>query len=114
MVDRAEAARASRMRFTKRRNEYLVREVRRQVRGRGSRGAPRGPGQPGPDWSLNRMTGAPFVEVDGRTLGLDISLTDRAGWAVCLVGRTCGAVVSTWRSSNLAQRRFVSDFLDAR
>jgi 4'-phosphopantetheinyl transferase len=34
----------------------------------------------------NRPTGAPEAYVDGEPLGVEISLTDRAGWAVCLVG----------------------------
>lgn len=34
----------------------------------------------------NRPSGAPFVLVDGEAAPVDVSLTDRAGWAVCLVG----------------------------
>lgn len=34
----------------------------------------------------HRPSGAPFVHVDGRVAAVDVSLSDRAGWAVCLVG----------------------------
>ncbi len=31
-------------------------------------------------------SGAPFVHIDGVSAGVDVSMSDRAGWAVCLVG----------------------------
>lgn len=34
----------------------------------------------------NHPSGAPWVAIDGSPAEVDISLTDRAGWAVCLVG----------------------------
>lgn len=82
----AEAARLSGMRFTKRRNEYLLR------RWAGKRAVAAVAGRPLEAGSLrriallNRPTGAPVAWLDGRPLGLEVSLTDRAGWAVCLVG----------------------------
>ena len=80
------------MRFTKRRNEYLVRRYAGKCAVAAAVGLAGDPVSLGRIGVLNRMTGAPYVEVDGRTLGLDISLTDRAGWAVCLVGPDLGAV----------------------
>jgi 4'-phosphopantetheinyl transferase len=34
----------------------------------------------------HRETGAPYVQIDDRMAPVDISMSDRAGWAVCLVG----------------------------
>jgi 4'-phosphopantetheinyl transferase len=34
----------------------------------------------------NHPGGAPFVLVDGRPAPIEVSISDRAGWAVCLVG----------------------------
>lgn len=34
----------------------------------------------------HQIGGAPYVRVDGATAAIDVSLSDRAGWAVCLVG----------------------------
>ena len=98
----AEAARAAGMRFTKRRNEYLVRRYAGKCAVAAVVGLGEDPASLGRIGVLNRPTGAPYAQVDGRALGLDISLTDRAGWAVCLVGADLGAVASTWRSSSRA------------
>ena len=81
-----ERARLDGMRFTKRRTEFLL---RRWV---GKYAVARSLGDP-PDAAaaariemLNHPTGAPYVEVDGRRADLDVSLSDRAGTAVALVG----------------------------
>ncbi len=34
----------------------------------------------------HRESGAPYVQLDGEVADVDISMSDRAGWAVCLVG----------------------------
>lgn len=34
----------------------------------------------------NYASGAPYVQVDGTRAPIEVSLSDRAGWAVCLVG----------------------------
>jgi 4'-phosphopantetheinyl transferase len=83
----AEAARSARYRFTKRRTEYRLR------RWAGKRAVAALAGlDPVPDRLaaievLNRPSGAPYVQVEGEPLGVDVSLTDRAGWAVCLIGQ---------------------------
>ena len=107
----AEAARAGAMRFTKRRNEYLVRRYAGKCAVAAAVGLPADPASLGRIGVLNRMTGAPYVEVDGRTLGLDISLTDRAGWAVCLVGPDLGAVGVDLEIVEPRSAGFVRDFL---
>jgi 4'-phosphopantetheinyl transferase len=107
----AEAARAGGMRFTKRRNEYLVRRYAGKCAVAAAIGLPEDPPSLGRIGVLNRRTGAPYVEVDGRSLGLDISLTDRAGWAVCLVGPDLGAVGVDLEVVEPRSAGFVRDFL---
>ena len=34
----------------------------------------------------HRESGAPYVQLDGAPAGVDVSMSDRSGWAVCLVG----------------------------
>jgi 4'-phosphopantetheinyl transferase len=106
-----EAARAASMRFTKRRNEYLVRRYAGKCAVAAAFGLPSDPASLGRIGVLNRRTGAPFVEVDDRALGLDISLTDRAGWAVCLVGPDLGAVGVDLEIVEPRSAGFVRDFL---
>lgn len=63
----------------------------------------------------NRPSGAPYVEISGRAAPVDVSLTDRAGWAVCLVGPPGGALAGTLGVDlELVEPRtdgFVADFL---
>jgi 4'-phosphopantetheinyl transferase len=81
-----EAARLSGMRFTKRRNEYLLRRWAGKLAVAAVAGRTPEAGSLRRIALLNRPTGAPVAWLDGRPLGLEVSLTDRAGWAVCLVG----------------------------
>ena len=80
-----EVRRSAGMRFTKRRTEY---RLRRYV-GKCAVAEVLGLSEETADLArigvLNAPTGAPFVQVDGQRIGMDVSLTDRAGWAVCLV-----------------------------
>jgi len=110
LADR-EAERASSMRFTKRRTEYLLRRYAGKSAVAAAVGLPADPTSLGRIGVLNRMTGAPYVEVDGQGLGLDISLTDRAGWAVCLVGPDLGAVGVDLEIVETRSDGFVRDFL---
>lgn len=106
-----ELRRASGMRFTKRRNEYLLRRYAGKCAVAAALGHPADPVGLGRIGVLNRITGAPYVEIDGRDLGLDISLTDRAGWAVCLVGPDLGAVGVDLEIVEPRSDGFVRDFL---
>jgi len=106
-----EAARASTMRYTKRRNEYLLRRYAGKCAVAAVVGHPSDAASLGRIAVLNRVTGAPYVEVDGRTLDMDISLTDRAGWAVCLVGPDLGAVGVDLEIVEPRSDGFVRDFL---
>ena len=107
----AEVNRAAGLRFTKRRTEYLLRRwVCKQAVAAAT-------GMPGDLPSLARIevanhpTGAPYVRVDGAPLTIDVSLTDRAGWAVCLVGERRGRVGCDLEIVEPRSAGFVTDFL---
>jgi 4'-phosphopantetheinyl transferase len=75
------------IRFTKRRLEYLTRRwtAKHAVQ------AVLDGSTPDPDRLASieiehHPSGAPWVAVDGAPVAAEISITDRAGWAVCLVG----------------------------
>ncbi len=76
------------MRFAKRRTEYLL----RRYAGKAAVAAVLGIAETELHRIavLNHPTGAPYVQVDGVDLGLDVSLTDRAGWAAALVAADLG------------------------
>jgi 4'-phosphopantetheinyl transferase len=107
----AEATRAASMRFTKRRTEYLLRRLAGKRAVAVAVGLPEDPAGLRRVGVLNRLTGAPFVQVDGRDLELDISLSDRAGSAVCLVGPDLGAVGCDLEIVEPRSEGFVRDFL---
>ena len=109
-----ELARLDGVRFTKRRTEYLL---RRWV---GKRAAAARLGLPTDAASLaglevlNRMTGAPYVAVDGVEAACEISLSDRAGTAVAVVGsphREGGALGIDLEVVEPRSAGFVADFL---
>lgn len=115
-LTRRESARLDTLRFTKRRSEYLLRRwtAKRAV------AAARGLGEPSDPTSLRRIeignhpTGAPYALVDGEPLDADISVTDRAGWAVCLVGAPGERMTAVGVDLEVAEPRsdgFVSDYL---
>jgi 4'-phosphopantetheinyl transferase len=83
-----EAARAERLRYPKRHAEYLLRRwvAKRAVAALLGR-RDDDPAALAAIGIANAPGGAPYVLVDGARAGLVVSLTDRAGWAVCVVGR---------------------------
>jgi 4'-phosphopantetheinyl transferase len=92
---RAEAARAAGMAFPKRRTEYLLRRAVAKYAVALATGRAERPGAGDPAGLAaievaNAASGAPYVLVDGAALGTDVSLSDRAGWAVCLLGPRVG------------------------
>ena len=78
-----ERARLDRMTFTKRRVEFLTSRLaaKHALAAAGLTGGP-----PSSVEVRHAPGGAPIVAVDGSPTDLAISLTDRAGWAVALVG----------------------------
>jgi 4'-phosphopantetheinyl transferase len=81
------------IRFTKRRQEYLTRRwtAKHAIAEALALGPADGTGVSAAVLATievrNHPSGAPWVAVDGAAAGVEVSLTDRAGWAVCLVGR---------------------------
>jgi 4'-phosphopantetheinyl transferase len=100
-----EAARASGLRYTKRRTEYLL----RRLAAKHAVMAVVGPVAPHRIEVRNAPTGAPYVLVDGAPIGLEVSISDRAGWAVCLVGT--GTVGCDLELVEPRSAGFVRDFL---
>jgi 4'-phosphopantetheinyl transferase len=103
-----EVARAAMLRHPKRHAEYLLRRLAAK------RAVAAVAGLPADGAALSRIEvgnqsgGAPVVRVDGSPVGFDISLTDRAGWAVCLVGTSVGCDLELVEPRSAA---FVRDFL---
>ncbi len=64
----------------------------------------------------HHASGAPYVAVDGQPAEIDVSLSDRAGWAVCLVGPPGGSSGPLGIDLELVEPRsdaFVGDFFTA-
>jgi 4'-phosphopantetheinyl transferase len=109
-----ERARVEGMRFTKRRTEYLLRRWvgKRAVAARA--GLPSGTGSLARIEVLNRVTGAPYVAIDGAPSPWEISLSDRAGSAVAVIGARDGDRSALGVDIEVVEPRsrgFVSDFL---
>ena len=106
-----EQEQARSLRFTKRRQEYLTRRWCAKNTIAAEVGL--GPDELRRIEIRNHPSGAPWVAIDGDPADIEVSLTDRAGWAVCLVG----ADPSTGRLGvdlELAEPRsagFVNDYL---
>ncbi len=115
-----ERALLDRLRFTKRRTEYLLRRWTAKRAVAAARGLTRDRGDPTDPRLLvrvavgNHPTGAPYVLLDGAPLGADISVTDRAGWAVCLVGDPGERMSAVGVDLEIVEPRsdgFVTDYL---
>ncbi len=106
------------IRFTKRRTEFLLRRHTGKRAVAAALGRPEQGGDLARIEILNRLTGAPYVHVDGERAALDISLSDRAGWAVALIGSEGSMAAGTLGIDlEIAEPRspgFVSDFLTPR
>jgi 4'-phosphopantetheinyl transferase len=104
------------VRYTKRRVEFLTRRwtAKRAVAtvlGRGLSPAALADVEIRHHWS-----GAPWVAVDGQPVAIDVSISDRAGWAVCLVGAPGAASAPLGIDLELVEPRsdaFVGDFFTA-
>jgi 4'-phosphopantetheinyl transferase len=106
-----EAARAAGMRFTKRRTEYLLRRLAGKRAVAGVTGLADDVTGLARIELANHPGGAPYALVDGGPAGYDVSLTDRAGWAVCLVGPDLGRVGCDLELVEDRSDGFVADFL---
>jgi 4'-phosphopantetheinyl transferase len=106
-----EAARASGMPFTKRRSEYVLRRWVCKHAVAAATGVPDDLPSLARIEVTNHPGGAPAVTVDGEEAGLDVSLSDRAGWAVCVVGAGLGRVGCDLEVVEPRSPGFVTDFL---
>ena len=81
-----EQAMLATLRYTKRRVEFLTRRwtAKRAVAKVLDRD--RTPSALAAIEIRHHVSGAPYLEVEGRLAAIEVSLSDRAGWAVCLVG----------------------------
>jgi 4'-phosphopantetheinyl transferase len=64
----------------------------------------------------NHPGGAPYVAIDGEPAAIEVSLSDRAGWAVCVVGPPGGKSGALGIDLELVEPRsdgFVEDFFTA-
>ncbi|WP_407685691.1 4'-phosphopantetheinyl transferase family protein [Mycobacterium sp. HUMS_1102779] len=107
----AEAASLAGLRFTKRRTEYLLRRLVAKHAVAAVTGRSTDPAALAGIEVRNAPGGAPYVCVEGTPVGLEVSITDRAGWAVCV---TCRHPVGC--DLELVEPRtpgFVLDFLTA-
>ncbi len=106
-----ESARASGMPMTKRRTEYLLRRWVCKHAVAAVVGLPDDLGSLARIEVTNRPSGAPAVGVDGEDAGLDVSLSDRAGWAICVVGEALGRLGCDLELVEPRSSGFVADFL---
>ena len=110
-----EAEYAATLRFTKRRTEFLLRRwVGKHAVVRAAGLAVDVPADlPGLSRIevANRPSGAPYVLLDGAEVDFDISVSDRAGWAVCLVGADLSRVGVDLEIVEERSAGFVADFL---
>ena len=81
-----ERAHLESIRFTKRRNEYVTRRWTTKQAIASVLELDRSPAALDRIEIRHRTSGAPYVYLDGEPAAVDVSMSDRAGWAVCLVG----------------------------
>ena len=106
----------ARLRYTKRRVEFLTRRwtAKRAVATVLGRGL--APAALASVEIRHHASGAPWVAVDGQPAPIDVSISDRAGWAVCLVGPPGGSHGPLGIDLELVEPRsdaFVGDFFTA-
>jgi len=83
------------IRFTKRRNEYLTRRWTAKQAVAAVLELDRSPPSIARIEVRHHASGAPYVTLDGAPADVDVSISDRAGWAVCLIGPPGSAEAGT-------------------
>jgi 4'-phosphopantetheinyl transferase len=107
-----EAATLAGLRYTKRRTEFLLRRLVTKHAVASFTGRPTDPAALAGIEVRNAPSGAPYVCVDGAPIEVGVSISDRAGWAVCVTSPTEPPAVGC--DLELVEPRspgFVSDFL---
>ena len=79
-----EAAILARLRYTKRRTEFLLRRLVTKHAVASVTGRPTDPVTLAGIEVRNAPSGAPYVCVDGVPIEVGVSISDRAGWAICV------------------------------
>jgi len=102
------------IRFTKRRNEYLTRRWTAKQAIAGVLELERAAVSLARIELRHHDSGAPHVHLDGAPAGVDVSMSDRSGWAVCLVGPpgtpSIGPLGVDVEVVEPRSQRFVADF----
>ena len=106
-----ETARAADMRFRKRRTEYLLRRWAAKNAIAARLGLATDPSSLARIEVRSAAGGEPEAWVDGRPARTALSLTDRAGWAVCVVGAPSRRVGCDLELVERRSPAFVRDFL---
>ncbi len=112
-LSETEAAYAASKRFTKRRTEFLFARWTAKQALCSVLSLPSTPDVLRRLEVRHRPTGAPFACLDGAPAGLQISLTDRAGWAVCVLSEDPGRVGCDLELVEERSAAFVRDYLTA-
>lgn len=106
------------IRFTKRRNEYLTRRWTTKQAIASVLDLDRSLRSLARIEVRHRTSGAPYVHLDGAMAEVDVSMSDRSGWAVCLVGppgsMRSGTVGVDLEVVEPRTARFVDDYFTAR
>jgi 4'-phosphopantetheinyl transferase len=109
-----EAAILAGLRYTKRRTEFLLRRLVTKYAVASVTGRPTDPATLAGIEVRNAPSGAPYVCVHGAPIEMGVSISDRAGWAVCVTSPIQPPAVGC--DLELVEPRspgFVSDFLTA-
>src|ERR1700758_1908264 len=109
-----EAASLAGLRYTKRRPDFLLRRLVAKHAVASVTGRSNHPAALAGIEIRNAPSGAPYVYVDGAPIDVSVSISDRAGWAVCVTSPMGSPVVGC--DLELVEPRspgFVCDFLTA-
>ncbi len=107
----AERSRAERLRYTKRRTDFLLGRWTLKLAVARILGWQEDPAELGRIESRPAPGGAPRLYVDGRPAAHGVSMSDRAGCAVCLVAARTAAVGCDVEIIEPRSRAFVRDYL---
>jgi 4'-phosphopantetheinyl transferase len=111
-----EVASLAGLRYTKRRTEYLLRRLVTKHAVASVIGRLTDPAALAGIEVRNAASGAPYVWVDGAPLAVGVSISDRAGWAVCVTYQSPASGHSVGCDLELVEPRtpgFVRDFFTA-
>lgn len=110
-----ERDRAASMRFTKRRNDYLLGRYISKLAVAAALELPLGNASLGRIEVKNRMSGpergVPELLLDGARAPFDVSITDRAGWGVCVLTEPGARVGCDLELVEPRSETFVADYL---